>query len=93
MDINQVKAFLTDIGITKDGKLVDNDYVVTFPDSDSWSVAYSLLEESDLVDSDPEAILSSEYSGVIYYLSDNYDLKLEAKYTTDTYTLVVSDGE
>lgn len=93
MDINQVKTFLTDIGITKDGKLVDNDYVVTFPDSDSWSVAYSLLEESDLVDSDPEAILSSEYSGVIYYLSDNYDLKLEAKYTTDTYTLVVSDGE
>ena len=93
MDINQVKAFLTDIGITKDGKLVDNDYVVTFPDSDSWSVAYSLLEESDLVDSDPEGILSSEYSGVIYYLSDNYDLKLEAKYTTDTYTLVVSDGE
>lgn len=93
MDINQVKTFLTDIGITKDGKLVGNDYVVTFPDSDSWSVAYSLLEESDLVDSDPEAILSSEYSGVIYYLSDNYDLKLEAKYTTDTYTLVVSDGE
>lgn len=93
MDINQVKTFLTDIGITKEGKLVDNDYVVTFPDSDSWSVAYSLLEESDLVDSDPEAILSSEYSGVIYYLSDNYDLKLEAKYTTDTYTLVVSDGE
>ena len=93
MDINQVKTFLTDIGITKDGKLVDNDYVVAFPDSDSWSVAYSLLEESDLVDSDPEAILSSEYSGVIYYLSDHYDLKLEAKYTTDTYTLVVSDGE
>lgn len=94
MNIEQVKEFLSSIGITDEGTIVDNEYVIKLEDSDAWARVYSLLEQAENVDQDiDEPIMASERSGIIAYLSDDYDLTLDARYDSNTYTLTVSKGE
>lgn len=94
MNEEQVRAFLNSIGITEEGKLIDSEYVIQLEDSDEWAKVYSLLEQAENVDIDPdEPIMASERSGIIVYLSDDYDITLDARYDSNTYTLTVSKGE
>ena len=93
MNVDEVKGLLAKVGIDKDGKEDNGKYIVDLGDSNAYSRAYTLLDNSELVDLDTESIsMGVEYSSMTY-LSDDYDITLKADFATNTYTIVVEEAK
>jgi len=92
MNLDKIKEFLTQLNITKEGKLEGNKYIINLGDSNAYSRMYTILDKSELVDLDIENISMNEEESKMIYLSDDYDLTLDANFNDNTYTLTIEEA-
>lgn len=86
------KEFLAHLGITKEGRTDGSIYIVDLADSNDYARAYSALDKAAEVDLDNEASANSEHSSMLTFLSDDYDIILEANFDDNVYRLTVKEG-
>lgn len=87
----KVEKYLKDLGITKEGKVQGDKYIVTLQDSDDFARMYSILETSNDLDIDDSLSLISNTASKIFYASSDYEITLNANFMSDTYTIVAKE--
>lgn len=85
--------FAKELGITKEGSYTDNGYVITLKDSNEYSRMYTLLDRSDKCDLDTEEVNLGVTDSIMVYLADEFDIKLQANFDTDSYTITIAEAE
>lgn len=86
-----MEELLKKIGITTKGEYTKNGaYVVDIVDYDQYSKYYSLLEKSDLEEIQDIAQITIHTTSVTY-VSDTYQIVLQADLDEDLYKLVVTE--
>lgn len=88
-----MKEFAKELGITIEGKLEGDKYIIELSNSDEYSRMYTLLDNSKLVDIDEEATLLTEKVGELLFLGDEFDVKLVGNFSNDLYRVVITVGE
>lgn len=85
--------FAKELGISKEGSYTDNGYVITLKDSNEYSRMYTLLDRSDKCDLDTEEVNLGVTDSIMVYLADEFDIKLQANFDTDRYTITFAEAE
>lgn len=93
MDKTKVVEFLNQLGISLEGQEQDGKYVIDLGDSNSYSKIYTILDKSELVDLDVENIMMDEHTSQMLYLSDDFDVTLEANLDDGVYKLVIEEAK
>lgn len=81
------EEFAKELGINQPGNYVDGVYVISLNNSNEYSKVYTLLDKSDLCDLDVEEISLDVQNSLLVYLADEFDIKLQANFDTDTYSV------
>ena len=81
------QEFARELGIAQEGSLVDGVYVVPLKDSNEYSRVYTILDKSDKCDLDTEEISLDTQHSLMVYLADEFDIKLQANFDTDSYSV------
>lgn len=81
------QEFAKQLGITQEGSYVDGVYVINLEDSNEYSRVYTILDKSDLCDLDVEEINLDVQSSLLVYLADDFDIKLQANFDTNSYSV------
>ena len=81
------QEFAKQLGITKEGSYVDGVYVITLDSSNEYSKVYTILDKSDLCDLDVEEINLDVQNSLMVYLADEFDIKLQANFDNDVYSV------
>ena len=79
--------FARQLGITKEGKYLDDTYVITLKDSNEYARMYTILDKAENVDLDTENMNLSMQSTIMNYLADEFDIELSANLNEDVYTI------
>lgn len=86
-----MEEFLKNLGITAKGEYTKNGvYVIDIKDYDEYSKYFSLLEKSSLEEVQDTAQITIHTTNVTF-VSDDYQLVLQADLDEDMYKLVVTD--
>ena len=86
-----MEELLKKIGITAKGEYTKQGaYVIDLKDYDEYSKYFSLLEKSDLEEVQDTAQITIHTTNVTY-MSDSYQLVLQADLDEDMYKLVVTE--
>lgn len=86
-----MEDLLKDIGIKAQGEYTKNGaYVVDMKDYDEYSKYFSLLEKSDLEEVQDTAQITIHTTNVTF-MSDKYQIVLQADLDEDMYKLVVTE--
>lgn len=86
-----MEELLKEIGITAKGEYTKNGaYVVDIKDYNEYGKYFSLLEKSDLEEVQDTAQITIHTTNVTY-MSDNYQIVLQADLDEDLYKLVVTE--
>lgn len=85
--------FARELGIPKEGSYTDNGYVITLKDSNEYSRMYTLLDRSDKCDLDTDEVNLGVTDSIMVYLADEFDIKLQANFDTDNYTITIVGAE
>ena len=81
------QEFAKQLGITQEGSYVDGVYVINLEDSNEYSRVYTILDKSDLCDLDVEEINLDVQSSLLVYLANDFDIKLQANFDTNSYSV------
>ena len=81
------QEFAKELGITQDGDFVDGVYVVPLKDSNEYSRVYTILDKSDKCDLDPNEMSLDTQHSLMIYLADDFDIKLQANFDTNSYSV------
>ena len=87
------QEFAKQLGITKEGSYVDDVYVITLDDSNEYSKVYTILDKSELCDLDPYEMSLDFQNSLMVYLADEFDIKLQANFDTDTYSVSFEEAK
>lgn len=87
------QEFARKLGITQEGNYVDDVYVINLKDSNEYSKIYTILDKSDLCDLDVEEISLDVQNSLLVYLADNFDIKLQANFDTNTYSVSFEEAK
>lgn len=93
MNLEKIKEFLSQLGITQEGVEQENKYIIDLGDSNAYSRVYTILDKSELVDLDIENISMDVEQSTMVYLSDDFDLTLNANFDENRYTLTIEEAE
>ena len=74
-------------------KEADDELILKLADSDDCLTVYQLLANRNDIDIDTEALSVGEDGISAAYLSDDYDINLEADFEKDLYTLEIKLGD
>ena len=88
----KVEKYLKDLGVTKEGRVSGDEYIITLQDSDDFARTYSILETSNDLNIDDSLSLLSNTASKIFYASSDYTITLNANFNSDTYTLVAKEN-
>lgn len=88
-----MEDFLKSVGIDKEGKLRDGEYVVQAENLLELSKWYTILTQSDDLEEDFNTSKVSANEVDIHMLGEMYDIALYGDMDNDEYTLVVTDAE
>jgi hypothetical protein len=91
--MEELKEFAKKLGITVEGKMDGQKYVIELSNSDEYSRIYTLLDSSDLVDIDEDATLLTDKVGELLFIGNDYDVKLAGNFAQDLYRVVITVGE
>ena len=80
MNLEKIKEFLSQLGITQEGVEQENKYIIDLGDSNAYYRVYTILDKSELVDLDIENISMDVEQSTMVYLSDDFDLTLNANF-------------
>lgn len=86
------KEFIKNLGFNQEGKETNLGYEIEFKNSNEYSKAYSILDKAENIDLDIENINISEHSSTMLYLSDEYDIVLQANFDDDKYKIIVKEA-
>lgn len=92
MEINKVITSLE----LQDKEVEDEDlntYVITLNDSDEFIQVYATAGKVEGFDLDSENIICTESECVIPYLTDDWDITLNADYDNDVYTVTIEEAK
>ena len=86
-----IESLLKELGIGKIGEYTSkNIYKIEINSSDEWGKVFSLLDNSDLLESKDEYnLLNSDESYNVYSYENSYQLTLIADFINDIYNLVI----
>lgn len=87
------EEFAKELGITQQGNYVDGIYVISLKNSNEYSRVYTILDKSDKCDLDTEEISLDVQTSLLVYLADNFDIKLQANFDTDVYSVSFEEVE
>ena len=89
-----MEKFIRDLNLNKSGHYEKNKYIIQLEDSNEFSRVYTLLDNSNLVWLDTEAVLISEHSTVLVYNDEdlNFNVKLIADYDGENYQIIISEN-
>lgn len=86
-----MEELLKQIGITEEGVYTpDGSYVVDIPDFDDYGKYFSLLEKSEIVQEAQDTAQITIHTTNVTYVSDEYQIVLQADLDEDIYKLVVT---
>lgn len=85
------QEFAKQLGITQEGNYVDDVYVISLKDSNEYSKVYTILDKSELCDLDVEEISLDVQNSLLVYLADEFDIKLQANFDTNTYSVAFEE--
>lgn len=91
MNHDKVKELLSDIGIDDIGKYKDNKYIIELDGSDEFARYYTLLDSFDKSTLRDEGSMAQEFATVLSYIVDDYKINLNANFTDDYYSCVISE--
>lgn len=90
---DKLEKLLTDLNIKKEGKMSGESYIVVLDNSDEYSRMYTALDNFDGAFLDPEGMIMSDSTGLMTYLTDDFDITLRADFDNDKYYLVVEEAK
>ena len=93
MNLEKIKEFISQLGITQEGVEQEDKYIIDLGDSNAYSRVYTILDKSELVDLDIENISMDVEQSTMVYLSDDFDLTLNANFNENKYTLTIEEAE
>lgn len=82
--------FAKELGITKEGTTEDNRYVIMLDNSDEYSVIYSILDKSELVELDTFDMLVTPKTSELNYFNDEFKVKLVGNFEKDIYKVIIA---
>lgn len=85
--------FAKQLGITQPGDYVDGVYVVNLKDSNEYSRIYTILDKSNLCDLDVQEISLDVQNSLLVYLSDEFDIKLQANFDNNVYSVSFEEAK
>ncbi len=85
-----MEEFAKQLGIEQAGELIGDRYVIPLMDSDEYSLIYTKLDKSDLVDLDPTSTLVTDKVSELKYVGDEFTVKLDANFEDDFYRVVIT---
>ena len=88
-----MKEFAEKLGISVDGVLEGDKYIIELVNSNDYSRVYTLLDNSELVDIDEDATLITDKVSELLFLGDEFDVKLVGNFVQDLYRIVITVGE
>lgn len=71
----------------------DTEVIYNLLNSDIFSKVYSILDRSELLDLDYDNIEINDLSTHMVYLSDDFDIILDADFENDDYNLIIERAE
>ena len=71
----------------------DTEIIYNLLNSDIFSKVYSILDRSELLDLDYDNIEINDLSTHMVYLSDDFDIILDADFENDDYNLIIERAE
>jgi hypothetical protein len=89
----EMKEFAEKLGISVDGVLEGDKYIIELVNSNDYSRVYTLLDNSELVDIDEDATLITDKVSELLFLGDEFDVKLVGNFVQDLYRIVITVGE
>jgi hypothetical protein len=89
----EMKEFAEKLGISVDGVLEGDKYIIELANSNDYSRVYTLLDNSELVDIDEDATLITDKVSELLFLGDEFDVKLVGNFVQDLYRIVITVGE
>lgn len=88
----QLNELLDELGIYKEyTRATDGSYVIDLEDSNEFGKMYTKLDNSDLVEQNPEMSLLTAENSSISYLSEFFDIQLISDFLGDNYKLVFKE--
>ena len=81
------QEFAKQLGIQQEGNYVDGVYVIQLKDSNEYSKIYTILDKSELCDLDTEEISLDVQKSLLVYLADDFAIKLQANFDTNSYSV------
>ena len=84
-----VEELISGIGLDGVAEEKGDTFVITLRNSNEYARAYSLLDNSELVDLDPEFVSMSPTETTMLYLADEYDVFLRANLVDDVYRVEI----
>lgn len=89
----EMKEFAQKLGISLEGKVEGDKYIIELANSNEYSKMYTLLDNSDLVDIEEESTLLTDSVSELLFLGDEFDVKLVGNFSNDLYRVVITVGE
>jgi hypothetical protein len=91
MEINEPLELAKKIGISSQGILSDNKYIIHLSDSDEYSRMYTLLSNSNLLHLDSENVVMTETNSELVYYTDSFTVTLSADLDADDYNITIKE--
>lgn len=87
-----MEEFLNSLGIEGNLRRSASSQVLDIEDSDMYGRIYSILDNSDSVEEDPESSQVTEDYSSIQFFSDEYLIQLIADFKNDEYRLTIKEN-
>lgn len=88
MEIKDFINFAKSLGISTEGQLLKNYYVIKLEDSDDYAHHYTLLSNSAILNLEETTSLDEEEVELVY-LSNKYKTSLIADFNKDNYRIII----
>lgn len=91
----ELKQVINDLHL-QDKSIEDEDlntYIVMLDDSEEYAKVYSVISKLETYDLDYENIVCTEHSNIMPYLTDSWDVTLEANFDEDVYKVIIEEAK
>lgn len=87
---DEYDEFVTKLGIDQPGEVINGKFIIPLMTSDEYSLAYTKLDKSDLVELDTSSTLVTDKVSELTYIGGGMKVQLDANFPDDFYRVVVS---
>ena len=81
-----------ELGLRGNGSLKNNNYVITLLDSDDYSRAYTILDNSKLLTIEQNKTVITPDKSELVYSNDEYTVRLVADMKNNQYQVIIAEN-